>query len=105
MSAAAALIAAAERPAQIAAVVSRGGRPDLAGAVLPRVQAPTLLLVGGNDKVVLQWNRDALQLLRAEKQLEIISGATHLFEEEGALERVAELAAQWFVKYLDVPRA
>lgn len=103
--AAAALIAAAERPAQIAAVVSRGGRPDLAGAVLPRVQAPTLLLVGGNDKVVLQWNRDALQLLRAEKQLEIISGATHLFEEEGALERVAELAAQWFVKYLDVPRA
>ena len=94
--AAAALIAAAERPEKVGAVVSRGGRPDLAGDALPRVQAPTLMIVGGNDSVVLQLNRDALAQMGAVKKLEIVPGATHLFEEPGALERVAELAAGWF---------
>jgi pimeloyl-ACP methyl ester carboxylesterase len=98
--AAAALGAAAERPEDVAAVVSRGGRPDLAGPALARVRAPTLLIVGGADKVVLELNRRALRLLRAEKRLVIVPGATHLFEEPGALEEVARLATDWFSHYL-----
>jgi putative phosphoribosyl transferase len=98
--AAAALIAAAERPARVKVVVSRGGRPDLAGATLGRVQAPTLLIVGGNDPIVVDLNREALAQLRGVKQLEIVPRATHLFEEAGALERVAELATAWFERYL-----
>ena len=99
--AAAALIAAAERPDMIAAVVSRGGRPDLAGAALPRVHAPTLLLVGGHDFQVIPLNQQALeQLGSAESRLEIVPDATHLFEEPGALEAVARLAADWFTRYL-----
>jgi len=94
--AAAALIAAAARPDAVAAVVSRGGRPDLAGDALGRVQAPTLLLVGGDDDIVLGLNRRALAELPCEKELSVIPGATHLFEEPGALERVAERAARWF---------
>ena len=97
---AAALVAAAERPDAVSAIVSRGGRPDLAGSALSRVRAPTLLIVGGNDIPVIGMNREALAQLRTEKQLEIISGATHLFEEPGALEKVAELASQWFNRYL-----
>jgi dienelactone hydrolase len=97
--AAAALVAAAKRP-EIAAVVSRGGRADLAGDCLPRVQARTLLIVGGDDDVVIELNETALEQLRCERQLEIVPGATHLFEEPGALERVAELARRWFEKYL-----
>ena len=95
--AAAALRAAAERPGRISAVVSRGGRVDLAAEVLPRVQAPTLLVVGGADRELLQANRDMLRALRCEKRLEIVPGATHLFEEPGALDAVAHLAADWFV--------
>jgi dienelactone hydrolase len=98
--AAAALIAAAERPLQVHAVVSRGGRPDLAGGALARVQAPTLFIVGGSDHVVEQLNREALSQLHAPHRLEIIPGATHLFEEKGALERVAALAADWFLRHL-----
>jgi putative phosphoribosyl transferase len=98
--AAAALAAAAERPANVRAVVSRGGRPDLAGAALRRVQAPTLLIVGGADPVVLELNRNALELLPSEKQLVVVPGATHLFEEPGALEHVARLAADWFARFL-----
>ncbi|HZP81330.1 MAG TPA: alpha/beta fold hydrolase [Chthonomonadaceae bacterium] len=99
--AAAALVAAAERPDVIRAVVSRGGRPDLAIEALPRVQAPTLLIVGGEDRPVIPLNQQAFkQLSRAEKRLEIVPGATHLFEEEGALEEVARLASDWFVRYL-----
>jgi putative phosphoribosyl transferase len=98
--AAAALVAAAERPGAVAAVVSRGGRPDLAGPALPRVQAPTLLIVGGADPVVLDLNKQAFELLHAEKDLVVIPGATHLFEERGALEEVARLAAEWFTRYL-----
>jgi dienelactone hydrolase len=98
--AAAALIAAAERPDVVRAVVSRGGRPDLAGDSLPRVQAPTLLIVGGRDDVVLGLNRQAFDTLLCEKQLDVVPGATHLFEEPGALEQVAELAAAWFARYL-----
>ncbi|HEV3408744.1 MAG TPA: alpha/beta family hydrolase [Chthoniobacterales bacterium] len=94
----AALVAAAELPKEVSAVVSRGGRPDLAGAALPRVQAPTLLIVGGEDEVVIGMNEEARAQMRCEVKLEIIPGATHLFEEPGALERVAELAADWFVK-------
>ncbi len=97
----AALVAAAERPKDVGAVVSRGGRPDLAGDALPGVRAPTLLIVGGNDFPVIDMNREALERLRAEKRLEIVPGATHLFEEPGALEEVARLAAGWFVRYLD----
>jgi putative phosphoribosyl transferase len=93
--AAAALIAAADDPA-IAAVVSRGGRPDLAGPVLPRVQAPTLLIVGGDDVPVIAMNEDALRRLRCEKRLAIVPGATHLFEEPGTLEEVVRLATGWF---------
>jgi dienelactone hydrolase len=98
--AAAALIAAAERPERVAAVVSRGGRPDLAGEALFRVTAPTLLIVGGNDIEVLRLNQQALAALAGEARLEIVPGATHLFEEPGALERVAVLARDWFVGHL-----
>jgi putative phosphoribosyl transferase len=102
--AAAALSAAADPHAQVAAIVSRGGRPDLAGAALGQVHAATLLIVGGNDETVLQLNRAAQARLRCENGLEIVPGATHLFEEPGALERVAELAAQWFTIHLtDLP--
>ncbi|HMB04797.1 MAG TPA: dienelactone hydrolase family protein [Isosphaeraceae bacterium] len=96
----AALVAAAERPEAVGAVVSRGGRPDLAGPVLARVQAPTLLIVGGRDVPVIDLNRQAMAQLRAEAQLEIIPGATHLFEEPGALEQVARLAQRWFEQHL-----
>jgi putative phosphoribosyl transferase len=97
----AALVAAARDPAAVGAVVSRGGRPDLASAHLSAVQAPTLLLVGGNDEVVLELNEQALRLLRCHKELVIIPGATHLFEEPGTLEEVSRLAKEWFVRYLD----
>jgi putative phosphoribosyl transferase len=98
--AAAALIAAAERPEKVGAVVSRGGRPDLAGEALRRVRAPTLLIVGGNDPDVLRLNQQALALLAGKARLEIVPGATHLFEEPGALERVAVLARDWFLQHL-----
>ncbi|MHB0876753.1 MAG: dienelactone hydrolase family protein [Anaerolineae bacterium] len=98
--AAAALVAAAERPEAVAAVVSRGGRPDLAGAALPGVQAPTLLIVGGDDPIVIDLNRQAMAQMRAEHRLEIVPGATHLFEESGTLEQVAHLARDWFARYL-----
>ena len=98
--AAAALVAAAERPQNVAAVVSRGGRPDLAGAALPQVRAPTLLLVGGFDAEVLALNREALRELTCEKRLEVVPRATHLFEEAGALQRVAHSAGDWFVAHL-----
>jgi putative phosphoribosyl transferase len=97
---AAALVAAAELPQDVGAVVSRGGRPDLAGAALPRVQAPTLLIVGGNDNIVIELNEMARDQMRCEVKLEIIPGATHLFEEAGALEHVAKLASDWFVDHL-----
>jgi putative phosphoribosyl transferase len=96
----AALVAAARQGNVVRAVVSRGGRPDLAGDALPEVQAPTLLIVGGDDEPVVELNRRALVRLRCEKQLKIIPGATHLFEEPGALEQVAELASQWFKLHL-----
>ncbi len=96
----AALVAAADRPAVVGAVVSRGGRPDLAGAALARVQAPTLLIVGGADTSVLVLNRRAMAALRAPTRLEIVSGATHLFEEPGALQMVAHCAADWFERHL-----
>jgi putative phosphoribosyl transferase len=98
--AAAALVAAAERPAVVGAVVSRGGRPDLAGPALPRVRAPTLLIVGGNDFQVIELNQAALEQLRCEKRLVIVPGATHLFEEPGALDEVARLAREWFERHL-----
>jgi dienelactone hydrolase len=101
--AAAALVSAAERPELVRAVVSRGGRPDLADDALGRVHAPTLLIVGGEDHTVLALNRDVLPQLDVETELEIVPGATHLFEEPGALERVATLARDWFVRYLEVP--
>jgi dienelactone hydrolase len=97
--AAAALVAAAERPDEVGAIVSRGGRPDLAAEALTRVRAPTLLIVGGEDSAVIPLNRDALGELRVEKALEIVPGATHLFEEPGALEQVAELARDWFARH------
>jgi len=99
----AALVAAAERPEIVGAVVSRGGRPDLAGSALPRVRAPTLLIVGGQDLPVIAMNREALTQLHAEKRLEIVPGATHLFEEPGALEAVARLAERWFRQHLGQP--
>ena len=98
--AAAALAAAALRKDVVGAVVSRGGRPDLAGAALMLVQAPTLLIVGENDGQVIQLNREALAQLRCEKQLMIVPGATHLFEEPGALDAVARLACDWFERHL-----
>jgi dienelactone hydrolase len=99
--AAAALITAAHRPDAVGAVVSRGGRPDLAGEALSRVRAPTLLIVGGKDPTVGSLNRTAGERLIAENRLAIIPGATHLFEESGALEEVARLACDWFTKHLD----
>ena len=96
----AALAAAAERPELVGAIVSRGGRPDLAGEALARVKAPTLLLVGGADPRVLGINRDALERLPGIKSLEVVPGATHLFEEPGALDEVARHAAAWFARYL-----
>ncbi|MBI4496954.1 MAG: dienelactone hydrolase family protein [Chloroflexi bacterium] len=102
--AAAALVAAARRPDVVRAVVSRGGRPDLAGAALPYVQAPTLLIVGGADVPVIALNREAMRQLRADKELIIIPGAGHLFEEPGALEEVARAATGWFQRYLGEAR-
>lgn len=101
--AAAALLAAAVRPEVVQAVVSRGGRTDLAGAALSHVRAPTLQIVGAQDPVVLELNDQSSQALRCEQQLEIVAGATHLFEEPGALEEVARLAGDWFEKYLHDP--
>jgi pimeloyl-ACP methyl ester carboxylesterase len=98
--AAAALIAAAQRPADVAAVVSRGGRPDLAGEFLQAVRQPTLLIVGERDEIVIDLNRRAMTQLGGEARLEIVPGASHLFEEPGALELVARLARDWFVTYL-----
>ena len=98
--AAAALIAAAERPQVVRAVVSRGGRPDLAGPALRRVRAPTLLIVGGDDDVVIALNEEAMAQITADVQLAIVPGASHLFEEPGALEEVARLAGDWFERHL-----
>jgi putative phosphoribosyl transferase len=98
--AAAALIGAAARPTVARAVVSRGGRPDLAGEALPEVQAPTLLIVGGADEPVIEMNRDAMKRMRAAVELEIVPGATHLFEEPGTLEQVMDLASNWFHRHL-----
>lgn len=98
--AAAALVAAAERPEDVGAIVSRGGRPDLAGDALPRVRAPTLLIVGGDDVPVIGMNEEAMGRMRAETRLEIVPGAGHLFEEPGKLEEVARLAADWFARHL-----
>jgi dienelactone hydrolase len=98
--AAAALVAAAERPGTVRAVISRGGRPDLAGDALPKVQAPTLLIVGGDDKPVIELNRAAMRRMRAPVQLDIVPGATHLFEEPGTLEQVMSLAGEWFWDHL-----
>ncbi|HUI02312.1 MAG TPA: dienelactone hydrolase family protein, partial [Acidimicrobiales bacterium] len=98
--AAAALAAAAEAGGKISAVVSRGGRPDLAGSRLAEVQAPTLLIVGGDDTVVLELNRQAQRRLGAQSELAVVPGATHLFEEPGALEEVARLAGSWFLHHL-----
>ena len=100
--AAAALMAAAELPDKVGAVVSRGGRPDLAGPALPKVQAPTLLIVGGHDEVVIDLNEEALDQMQegAEKKLVIVPGASHLFEEPGTLEHAARLATEWFQTHL-----
>ena len=98
--AAAALLTAAERPHDVSAVVSRGGRPDLASTELERVRAPTLLIVGASDPEVLQLNREAYRLLNCEKRLELVPRATHLFEEAGTLERAAAAACDWFAKHL-----
>jgi hypothetical protein len=92
-------MAAAARPREIAAVVSRGGRPDLAGKALATVKAPTLLIVGGLDAPVMQLNRGAMNRMRADVSLETVTGATHLFEEPGALERVAALAGEWLERH------
>ena len=97
---AAALVAAAEIPKDAGTVVSRGGRPDLAGDALPKVQAPTLLIVGGNDDVVIELNEMARDQMQCEVKLQIVPGATHLFEEPGALEKVAKLASDWFNAHL-----
>jgi len=96
----AALVAAAEIPQLVGAVVSRGGRPDLAGDALPKVQAPILLIVGGNDDIVIELNEMGRDQMRCEVKLEIVPGATHLFEEPGALKKVAKLASDWFVRYI-----
>jgi dienelactone hydrolase len=98
--AAAALIAAAKLPEQVKAVVSRGGRPDLAGEYLSKVKAPTLLIVGGDDTEVLELNRQALREMKSERKLVVVLGATHLFEEPGKLEEVSKLAINWFSKHL-----
>ena len=97
---AAALVAAVDVPQDVGAVVSRGGRPDLAGEALPKVQAPTLLIVGGNDDIVIELNEQARDRMHCEVKLEIIPGATHLFEEPGTLEKVAKLASDWFSLHL-----
>jgi putative phosphoribosyl transferase len=102
---AAALVAAADNPQDVGAVVSRGGRPDLAGEALPKVQAPTLLIVGGNDDIVIELNEQARDRMRCEVKLEIIPGATHLFEEPGTLEKVATLASDWFAKHIGSTRS
>ncbi|MGH7476821.1 MAG: alpha/beta hydrolase, partial [Longimicrobiales bacterium] len=94
------LVAAAERPDRVRAVVSRGGRPDLAGDALARVRAPTLLIVGSLDAPVIELNLRALEQLAGEKRLEVVHGASHLFEERGTLERVANLASDFFLRYL-----
>ena len=99
---AAALVAAAEDPDGVGAIVSRGGRPDLARSYLSRVRAPTLLMVGGADAPVIRMNEDAQAQIRSSVRMEIIPGATHLFEEPGALEKVAELASAWFCQYLEI---
>jgi len=98
--AAAALMTAAQRPNLVKAVVSRGGRPDLAGSTVSLVRAPTLLIVGGKDTAVIQMNRDAMALMTCKTELKIVPGATHLFEERGALAQVASLAADWFTAHL-----
>lgn len=98
--AAAALIAGADPSVEVGAIVSRGGRPDLAEKALEHVQAPTLLIVGGDDHIVIQLNQQAYKLIKAEKELQIVPGASHLFEEPGTLEQVARLAAEWFRKHL-----
>ncbi len=103
--AAAALVASAHLPGSIVAIVSRGGRPDLAGPVLPRVTSPTLLIVGGEDGIVVDLNQDAFAQLKCEKRLEVVPGATHLFEEPGALERVTSLAIEWFAAHLGSSRS
>jgi|SRR5207302_5253199 len=97
---AAALVAAARRPDRVAAVVSRGGRPDLAGPALPHVKAPTLLIVGGDDIPVIGMNREAYDQMNCVRRMEIVPGASHLFEEPGTLEQVARLASNWFTEYL-----
>jgi putative phosphoribosyl transferase len=97
---AAALVAATEIPEHVAGIVSRGGRPDLAGPLLHKVSAPTLLIVGGDDNVVLDLNRDALARLNCEKNLLVVPGATHLFEEPGTLDQVARAASDWFALHL-----
>jgi dienelactone hydrolase len=101
----AALVAAARQPDRVGAVVSRGGRPDLAADELPHVRAPTLLIVGGRDSVVIELNKQAMKQMNALVSLEIVPGATHLFEEPGALERVARLAREWFVRYLTADKS
>jgi putative phosphoribosyl transferase len=98
---AAALVAAVDVPQDVGAVVSRGGRPDMASDALPKVQAPTLLIVGGNDDIVIELNEHARDRMHCEVKLQIIPGATHLFEEPGALEKVANLASDWFVKHIE----
>lgn len=100
----AALVAAAQAPDAVSAVVSRGGRPDLAGDALPLVEAPTLLIVGGEDDVVIELNEQAARLLRCPRELVIVPGATHLFEEPGTLEEVARLAKEWFLRHLTTDR-
>jgi putative phosphoribosyl transferase len=97
---AAALVAAAELPDDVGAVVSRGGRPDLAGDALPKVKAPTLLIIGGEDHVVIELNEHARAQMRCEIKIDIVPGATHLFQEQGALEQVARLASDWFVNHI-----
>ncbi|HEX2037098.1 MAG TPA: dienelactone hydrolase family protein [Chloroflexota bacterium] len=100
----AALVAAAQRPEPVKAVVSRGGRPDLAGAALARVRAPTLLIVGGDDRPVISMNQEAMRELQVEKELVVIPGASHLFEEPGKLEEVARLAREWFTTHFTPSR-
>jgi putative phosphoribosyl transferase len=103
--AAAALVAAAEIAEEVGAIVSRGGRPDLAGDALAKVRAPTLLIVGGNDDIVIELNEMARDQMRCEVKLEIVPGATHLFEEPGTLEQVAKLASDWFVDHIGADSA
>jgi len=97
---AAALVTAAQNPSEIAAIVSRGGRPDMAGEALAQIRAPTLLIVGGADTVVLELNEDAYAALNCTKHLHVVPGATHLFEEPGALDKVVEAAGDWFAQHL-----